>query len=277
MRLVSSVLVVLVASCNQLYGLDATQRIDAAYFDAPIDAPFRCPAFGQPLRFSTKFQQAVLQDCTHYSVSLRANRALAVCDASQITEGTVDGTLTPAIGLPIGTVKNPDVQLGPDGDLAVIASGAPVRTFQLAHRTESGWVLEPTTIDTGQPFLAISTPTRGPSIRVLALAADGLHELVLDPGQAWRDVGTHTRQSLRIINITNGYLNLSADGLRLVFAAASLDGTGLLLSDRASIGAPFSPARLLAPVDFLGSGFVTEDCERLYFSSLGSVWFAPRE
>lgn len=275
MRLASSLVIAVVTGCNQLYGLEAAHGIDAAYFDAPIDAPFRCPAFGQPLRFSTRFQQTVLQDCVRYTVSLRADRALALCNGSQVSEGTVDGVLTPALGLPSTGIVN--VQLGPDGDLAVVTTADPGRIHRLAHRTAQGWALEPTTIDTGRSFTALSTPTRGPSIRVIALANDGLHELVLDPGQPWRDVATHTFSSLHVITISNGDMNLSADGLRLVFAAASVDGTGLLLSDRPSIDAPFSPSRLLDPVEFLGGGFVTEDCERLYFSSLGSVWVAPRE
>ena len=36
----------LLAGCNAVFGIKETRQYDAAYFDAPPDAPFTCPALG---------------------------------------------------------------------------------------------------------------------------------------------------------------------------------------------------------------------------------------
>jgi hypothetical protein len=269
---------VLLGGCNPLLGLDPTHAIDAAYFDAPPDAPYGCPSTGTLPRFSRQFRQAVLQDCTQYSLSLRAGTALARC-ADNYYEGQVDGALTLALGLQsTGAITIRQARLGPDGDVAIVSfDESATRKHTFAHRTGAAWVLDPIPVDSAGRFLVISTPTRGPAVHLVGLTPTGMHELVQLPDQSWRDAATYSNASLHLSGLGGDYLNLSPDGLRLVYLGASFDGAGLLYSDRATLADAFGPFRPLEPVEFVGNAQLTEDCERLYFSALGTVWFAQHE
>src|SRR5689334_19586163 len=92
--------VLLLVGCNQVYGLDPTRASDAAYFDAPIDAPYACPPIGTPPRFSRSFAQVVAQNCNNYTVSI-SGRALARCAFAgdqRIAEGAIGERLEIAPG-----------------------------------------------------------------------------------------------------------------------------------------------------------------------------------
>lgn len=57
--------VLVLAGCNAVFGIKDTRQYDAAYFDAPPDAPFACPALGGPApTFSPVLHQDVIQDCS---------------------------------------------------------------------------------------------------------------------------------------------------------------------------------------------------------------------
>ena len=91
-----------VCACNRAFGILETQTVDATFFDAPTDAPYTCPPFGTPPRFSADFQQLVLRKCPNYTVSITGRNVLAKCDPDgDIEESTLDSpSLAPATGFP---------------------------------------------------------------------------------------------------------------------------------------------------------------------------------
>jgi hypothetical protein len=73
-------------------------------------------------------------------------------------------------------------------------------------------------------------------------------------------------------------VSLSPDGLRLVASGITIGpGSGvaaIVYAARASVNDPFSGAAPLEGTPSAGqTPFMTEDCGRLYFSGLGSVFY----
>ena len=72
------VLVLLLCGCNQVFGLQETGQLDAAFFDAPADAPYACPPLGTAPRFAPQLTQFLVQRCDGYS-GVTSGRAGASC------------------------------------------------------------------------------------------------------------------------------------------------------------------------------------------------------
>jgi hypothetical protein len=264
--------VLAVAGCNQAFGLDRTQPVDARYFDAPIDAPFACPPLGETPAFSPSFQQ-VVYDCREYSLSLD-RQALALCGREPMLpfEGVIDGPLDrPAVGLADPTYALQFARLAPEGDELVATyyragTGYELRTY--ARQPNGDWSRKGT-IATAPSYRDVSGPTRRPRHVMLTTSSNALAELVEDT-PLWRQVALHPASELGV-----GYPGapkLSADGLRLLL----VDGTRVVYADRPTIEAPFRPA---APVDglpYVTDAFLTDDCSRVYFSGVGTVFYSQR-
>jgi hypothetical protein len=62
---------------------------------------------------------------------------------------------------------------------------------------------------------------------------------------------------------------LSADGLRLVFTSSAL----VYYTDRATLDAPFAVPRRIENLNDAQDTFLTANCERIYFSANGAVFF----
>src|SRR4051812_8468463 len=108
------------AGCNSVLGNDRAFTRDARYFDAPVDAPFACPAAGSsPAELSPELHGVFIQDCLDYS--FQGDRASASCTdvggIRQIYEGPRDGplTLVAAIREDSLTVLHDQPRLSPDG------------------------------------------------------------------------------------------------------------------------------------------------------------------
>lgn len=264
-------LLALLVGCNEVYGLAKTEPIDAAFFDAP---PPTCPATGTPPTFGQDFHQVVLQPCTDFTFASNG-RALARCEGV-ISEGTLGEGLVPAAGLEQTTDLIYDhPRLHPDGELAVmrVTDRTMSRTFfGVFARTEAGWVKREE-LGVAYTMLGSSALTRDGHIVVVA-AGGGLRELARDGNGVWSEVLVHSFTELGVTSLGD-QVNLSSDGLRLLVVGtpAGANQIMLLYADRASETDPFSAVVPLPSLDYLPNGFLTEDCARLYFSALGTVFY----
>jgi hypothetical protein len=259
----------LLGACNQVFGLEPTQSVDARYFDAP---PSVCPALGSPPAFDDDLRQVLLQNCTDYTVSANGH-ALARC-SNVIEEGPVDGALAPALGLdppPNTTYLNP--RLGPDGASAVIRVFDKTSTstrvyFATFTRSEAGTWSKTSELTLTNPFSSSSVSRDG---HILVTATGGIHELATSNG-TWTDLGVHSELGVTVLS--DG-VALSADGLRMMFVGQLVSNTpfALLYADRPTLDAPFSQAVLMPAVEYFPNAFLTADCARLYTWALGTVFY----
>ena len=262
-------LLLVTCSCNRAFGIHETEPIDAQVFDVGTDAALLCPSFGTAPTFSPTFRQVLLQDCAGYTVSETTGRAMASCnEVAAIEEGAVDAPLMPSPEFQLGMYRDP--RLGPDGNIAILESNS-TASATVFHRDDAGW-----TATTTLPLAtaSISEPTRGPNMRVLVITTFGeIHELVDNGADSWTDDAT---TSLAQLGVTSAFarIHLSPDGLRVVFTTAA---TELYYADRVVVTDAFTNRGLLQHVPTIGDAFMTEDCGRLYFSTLNSVWLSERD
>lgn len=270
-------LVVVLASCNQLYGIESTGLIDAAareYFDAAIDAPFACSPVGQTPAYSLLLRQVISQNCIDYTISADRQVGSAVCFDdnfalySAAALGPIDAPLTRLPDLDDPSFALQFLRMSPDGDLLIVtyygAAGYEVRTFE--RQSDGAWLRGPN-VAAAPSYFDVSAPTRRPRHLVRTATDSMLHELVQDGGGAWNEITTHSPTQLGVAY--PGSPKLSADGLRLLL----LDGTRVLYTDRASLGAPFRAAEPLPGVPYVRDAFMSEDCSRVYFSGLQQILY----
>lgn len=281
MRISANGLVVFACGCNAVFGLGSTRAVDAAYYDAHIDAPFTCPPPAMPPQFSPAFQQDFVQNCTSYTTSATTGKALASClPGPTIDEGDRDQPMIPAAGLQDSNFFYTYPRLGPDGDTAVMHvydKQQITNSFAEFRRDANGWTKQQD-ISPGFLITASTSTTRATPRHLLALSQTGaVHELI-EQGGVWVDHATHDFSELGVTG-TDFDFNWTPDGLRLVFTGTLVGDstTRLLYAERDTIDQPFSPAVSMPGIDFTPPGFLTEDCGRVYFSSLGSVFYAPRD
>jgi hypothetical protein len=273
----------LCVGCNQVWNLSPTIQVDAAQFDAPLDAPHACPDIGaDPPRFSLLLHQQIDQDCETYAISEAAGRAIGLCMVGGfpvVLEGTVDQPLQPAPGLPASNLfvayRRP--LLAPEGDRAFIefydeTNG--LDELQSYRRTPTGtWIQDAGSVP-GSP--RVTAPTRGPRPHLLQLASSTLLvELVEDPAGVWSTVASHDLPSLGVTNVNAMWL--APDGTRLVLQVSDQGpSTGhLAYLDRVQLGAPFSRARTMSAPN-VPNWFITSDCGRMYIPGLHAVFYADR-
>ncbi|MDB4956779.1 MAG: hypothetical protein JWO36_4348 [Myxococcales bacterium] len=286
------VALIALAGCNQVFGLHATQESpasDAQFFDAPIDAPFRCPPAGTTPRFSTAPHQVLFRLCTRYVISADANLAMAMCDGNEVAQGPVEGRLTAVSDLTSTdtNVQRSIPQLSPEGDFVFVheyvfaqskASFVRYRHAAGDHWTRDGVLVMPAVV-TG-PLIEISTPTRGPVRRVIVRDnTANLYELIDDGSNTLQMHATYTPADLGVFNAQSAML--SADGMRLVLYGTKPDGNGNVIqsvwyTDRPTIADRFRPVDRMLDVPVITDPFLSEDCARLYFSGIGSIWYVQQ-
>ena len=72
---------------------------------------------------------------------------------------------------------------------------------------------------------------------------------------------------------------MTTDGLRMVFGGLQLGGSGqaVFYADRGSLDARFGTASVLDGVPAtVTDAYLSEDCERIYFSGLQSIFYEQR-
>lgn len=274
---------VAMCGCNQTFGLVPTELVDASLrADAPPDAPPMCPPIGSQLRVTGVLTQVVRQNCYGYSASVPTHMAVATCyQSTEITagykpyEGRLDDTLGPIkIDAPAnGYLDN--ARISPEGDevyfRVYVSTGYAIVVY---HRDADG-----TWRSTGQLPIAdtgtnyVTTVTRRPQRHIIVASGSTFVEYAEDGAGNWPQVGSITYAALGITIASNP--TLTADGLRLVFAGYPMGGPEyqIMYTERAEITGTFGPARpILDMPSQIYDVYLPEDCSRLYFIALGSVF-----
>ncbi len=283
-------LLIVLSACNQVFDLGDTQLVDAGhlYFDAPIDAPSMCGGLSEVPRFDQEFHQAVFADqlCTSYQTSA-VGLALAICSLQDGNKRDVyEGRVGPLNGM---TRANGDLAMGgfiyglalaPEGNEAYVAhydvvnSGAGV----WHHRRDAtgAWTLKDRTAIVFFPGGVMSSVSRGPRRHLLVLETNSqMREWQSDDTGTWSEVRTYMATDLDIYMIYS--VDLSQDGLRLImYGQDKLANQRIFYSYRNAIDDRFGPAVEIPTAPHATDLHLTEDCERMYFSGVGAVFYVRR-
>jgi hypothetical protein len=283
-------LLVALSGCNQVFGLDDTQLVDAGhlFLDAPPDASPMCADPSEMPRFDRELHQAVYADldCHLYQTSA-IGLALAQCAPLATNQQRIYEARVGPIGemaIARGDLGEPDVvysiALAPEGSEVWLArydvnEAAGIWRYQrdadgVWHRMEK----TPITFAAGQK---ISTVTRGPVRHLFVLESNTqTREWALDASGNWIDVGVYTSAQLGTPLLF--HLNLSPDGLRMLMYARDQNNylNVVRYGSRASVDARFMSSTEIPGAPQADDLFFTEDCDRVYFSGLSAVFYVRR-
>lgn len=296
MRLVG--VLALTCGCNQAFGLQRTELVDSP---PAVDAapPPACPAIGTVPTFANELYQLQARFCFSYAASGDTDQAVAICN-SVVSAGARDTELAPVAMTP--PISPTYVRVAPEGNRLFAAVYQTVSPYGLQLREFSLDAAGATDLGVAfaaedSPYLVASTPTRGPVRAVVfsgydaQLAASVLIEIE-DPGSGWIEKRRTLVETLGVSSVSEPHL--SADGLRLVFVSYDNGSTGssggtdpdpsttvppspdqpVYYTDRASRDEPFGMAKPLMTVpSFVQWPYLTEDCGRIYFSALNTVFY----
>jgi hypothetical protein len=288
-----------VAACNAVFGIRDTKQTDAAYFDAPVDAPFACPGFGSALEMSGQLHQEFQQECLDYHVSatgLAAGMCYAGRDGASATGyvlaiGTIGGgPLVATAGLPdyYKTYQQPTAfdqysYLFPSPDGTHVYSQmqhydytsmtTTYVTNRFTKQADSSWLLTDT-LPIGS-FGMDSTVFHGPTgDRFLHMDAQTgtIVEWSEDGAGGWTAGSSHLVTEMGVTGV--GVLSLTSDGLRMTFQGTMTGELSQrpLYTDRADVSSWFRPAVPLVGAPYDSAIQLTDDCARLYTTGLGAVF-----
>jgi len=269
-------LVVLLAACNQVYGLDPTVLVDAV----PPDA---APSCDRELAFGPQLHQAVYQRCNSYTIAVDTQRALAVCTSDlrrYPAEGPRDAPLEEVVveGFDPTVLLTP--QLFPEGDRAVftrpLANLLP--EFVVYKRRNGAWQIAYTLLAADYDD-SIGTPSRRPNAHIMHSRPNtgAVDEYVEAAPDVWTLVRSYTPAELGTISLYTPF-NLTPDGLHVVFLAYLPGGEIVVLhAQRDSVDTPFGPGVPVMGIPrSAGTPFMTHDCGRVYLSGLSSIFYAQQ-
>ncbi|HTL34686.1 MAG TPA: hypothetical protein VL326_16270 [Kofleriaceae bacterium] len=281
------------SGCNQVFGLDDTRLVDAShpFFDAPPEPPPGCPPAGTQLVFAAGLTQVVFQNCRQYIPSFTPGSAIAMCeeDNGSFSYGRVDNGLLPAeFDVPCAQLPNSCYQIRsmPEGSDALLSwfedATLSTKLTRLRRDAEGKWhSIGAFTAPFASSFLNDdwSQPTRGPERRLIVNApiSNPVRELkATEPYDTWVEVDRYTMAQLGTLSMTSP--RLTADGLHLVFKGQppSAPMQQLMIADRASITDRFNPAMTVPGIPLVDDAVLSDDCERLYFYGLESIFYQKR-
>jgi hypothetical protein len=264
----------------------------------------QCPVDGSAPTFRNELIQVPARNCTSYTAADHG-RAAAMCGPLHLevlVTGPADGELAvQAIdGLP--KVYWPRVHAVPDSEALYLTGYAAdvgtIHTFEL-HPGDDVWTVAQrydvagVVLGPGARLFSESQqsgPSRGPDRRLLFRALDPqnaytetLYELRF-ADEMWTVLRQQTVVSLRVPQIREP--SIGADGLELVFWSEHNERDPITNIDnrvrrqwyasRRSLNDPFGVAVELATVPSdVTMPFLADDCERIYFSALNSVFYLP--
>ena len=280
------VALLVMSACDQVFSLNGRDGAEPADggFELPTDVRVvTCPPLGQAPAFLPVAHQ-VVAGCGELTASEARTRAMALC-SSAIAEGPIDGPFTPVPDiLAIGTEHIDVPRLAPEGDLVLVRHWdqstlyAQIRAYQRSGSTFTpafDVTLAGRRFDTSVRF---GTPSKGLARRMfLRDPSIVLAEIELDAAGAGTVVASYDESQLGIESIYQ-VPNLSPDGLRAIFLA-QYEGTGrVVYMDRASLSERFRP---VLPVEGIPAAatvdaFMTSDCERVHYSSAGSLFWVEQ-
>jgi len=262
--------ILVLGACNQVYGLEPTVL---SLGDA--HAPFRCPEDDSPPQFSPQLKQVLVRPCYGYTVSTR-DLAAAWCDdgiESTVETGPVDGDLTP-ISLPLtaaGAYAHQNPALAPEGDLLLARQVRGIDDYvDSAYRLVDGaWQWESDVLNPPGYGDFFGVPSAAPDRRLLVTRQyPGVLSELAESGGVWTEIATRPIAELG----ARAPVQLSPDGLRAIF----IDQQRVMYARRETKADPFTNAELVPTAPRIIGAFMTADCGRLYFSELGSIWYAEQ-
>jgi hypothetical protein len=284
-------LLIAVAGCNQVYGLDATTPRDGA----PPDAPPGCPATGTlPVFRTTPRAVDIEMPASAYMLDVSARQALgyvapAGFQAAQLVRGPADTEDLEVMKVepPSAIIRFDAPRLAPEGDEMLVRSysmqGAPqVERYRLDGSTAT--LASTLVFDVALPDgnFHVSAPTaRGSAPRRMMLSRKmgaTLFELVETGVDTWSTTQMYLFAELGVTSIVLPHV--SADGLRLVTRASASSGENLVLYfDRPDVSSRFQlrgEIYKLIGNGFMDSPYLTEDCTRLYFYAYPGVHYVAQ-
>lgn len=281
----------LLAGCNAIFSIKDTRQVDAAYFDAPPDAPFSCPAVGAaPPRFSRLLHQETIQTCASYSTNdVLASGSCTGSDgvSNLIMVGPPHAVLVPdptlpqsqTMAAPVTYFENPFPST--DGTRIYVTHAHGELNFEytidIYQHDASGWTAAGTLpARTVNPLLqSVSRAPTGDRIVILD-GADQV-ELVSDGSGGYTPVNDHPMSDLGLVYVSQ--ISLSGDGLHAVVAGQvqGTNTTAMFWTDRASTEDWFVPVKPIIDLPALASFSLAEDCSRLYFPALGSIIYLQQD
>ena len=270
-------IVLALAACNQVYGLEDTRLADPV----PPDA---APTCQDKLAFDRRFEQVILMRCAYYVPAADGDLGLASCGALDgrqfFADGPVDKPLVEvALEAHGDSVARAFPRLAPEGDRALIThlSDTLPPTFSVHYRDATKWAWAYDLPVVGDYDATVGTPSRRPHAHVMHASPNAarVDELVEDTPDNWRIVRSYTPQDLGTISLYTMF-NLTPDGLHVVYQRVINDGTyEMTQASRTNIDAPFGPGTPLEGIPrTVFDAFMTNDCGRIYFSGLSSIFYA---
>jgi hypothetical protein len=268
-----------VAGCNQVFGLQPTRLVDAAYYDAK---PAQCPAIGTVPTFS-RTDIFYSPNCLSY---FPAEAGVGLADCSPVLQGPPDSaTLTPAT---VPSIYYVHPRPAPEGDRAIFAhvSSSTLRPDEIDLLTYNGQAwgnptkmpIDATAVDD------VGAPSRSTGgAHVVATAANGTMFLeYVASGGTWTQLPAILPTALGLAGSSYvGDASLTPDGRRMVFFCQQTQGelAALYYADRASIGDAFGMASKIAVDAVVGAidhPYLSEDCGRLYFTDSSTIFVATQ-
>lgn len=288
LRVTARWLVILAASgCNWVFDIDRTRPLDAAipidaqYFDAPPDAPPACPGPGSAPMFQAGYFQLPVPDCTSYVPAPDWGSAVAYCyNAGGTSQGTIDTSLAPSVLTPLAPNDSTYIvpRVSADGQV-LFAENTTNSKINIFHRSpDDSWALTSYTLDDAS-YRFISNATRGPVRHAIQSDFNGsaysFIEYVEQPSGEWTIASQHG-----VDEIGMGYIEsvaLSPDGLHMTLVGIPMGGTkmGVFWTRRADLASNFGMVANISTVPQYGitTPYITEDCSRIYFSALQTVFY----
>jgi hypothetical protein len=265
--------------------VNSTRHVDAAFFDAELDAAPKCPDPATPPQFKGSLHQ-VNDNCTFYTRDEAGMRDAALCDSgvvnapAVISDGGGDGLLTMVTLSPPLTSPPEMPRLSPEGDELWVRDGGKVLVY--SHAGDHSWTFARDLGVSLQDFQESFTP---PTRWVAGKRRFVLTTLSAQHLQEWEDDGTNVTLQLDYPASQEGtsffiFPTLTADGLRLVWSGAILtdttDASRTFYAYRQTLTESFSPGSVLQTAPIVTDAFLTADCGRIYTSGLGSIFFAEQ-
>jgi hypothetical protein len=257
--------------CNQIYGLDKTRL-------PPPDGPYACPELGAAApTFSRTIYQAFTQPSSSYHFNPTGTLAVASAfDAIYTGRFGEPLTLRPEIVAPSGYFFF-DPHPSADGERLYIQSrfeplvgalGAGIAVYEQSSGTWRYVEDLPAIVSSkGSP----STVFNGPAgDRIIFTNVSTLEEYEHIGGQWILQGAVHDRAAIQIDSFVQ--MAVTSDGLRAVYRGG--ENTRMMYTDRPNLGAWFRTPEPLAGVPKVLDAQLTDDCARIYYSGLGSVFYS---
>jgi cysteine-rich repeat protein len=227
-----------------------------------------CPPPGMTPMLSDQFQQLSLRGCQHYTTTTDGTVAVTKCSTVMISDDGAPFQTIPAIS----AVSDYYPTISPSGDVIWFYHTNPAACAR-SRRTSTGWSNAVDVITANPTNVVPGRPSANPMPHLfVTVGVDQLTEYVFDAQDVPQPVKSYTAAELGVDRIVRN-ANLSNDGLRLVFGADVGMVSGAFYSDRPTIDGVMSRARRISETAPNYDPFLTDDCERLYFSALNSMFY----